>query len=123
MRFVLWVVSNSLALLVAIWLIHGITLTGDSTGQKALHLLATGAVFGLVNAIVKPVVKLFALPFVILSLGLLLFVINALMLLLTSKIAGGIHLGFHVDGFWTAVLGSIVISITGMVLESVLGDR
>ena len=62
----------------------------------------------MVNAVVRPVVKFLSLPFIILTLGLLIFVINALMLLLTSWLAGQLGLGFHVDGFWTAVVGAIV---------------
>jgi putative membrane protein len=121
-RFLIRVVVNALALAVAAWLFNGIEVTGSDTGKQALTLLAVGLVFGLVNAFVAPIVKLLSLPFIILTLGLLLLVINALMLLLTSKIAGALDLGFHVDGFWTAVWGSIVISITSAILGAVFRD-
>jgi putative membrane protein len=121
--FVVRVVVNALALAVAAWLFDGITVTGSDTGDKTLTLLIVGLVFGLVNAIVAPIVKLLSLPFIILTLGLLLIVINAFMLLLTSKIADALDLGFHVDGFWTAVWGSIVISIVSTILGAVLDDR
>jgi putative membrane protein len=107
---------NALALGAAAWLLDGIRVRGHDTGRQALTLLAVGVVFGLVNAVIAPIVKTLSLPFIILTLGLLLLVINALMLLLTSRIAEALDLGFRVDGFGTAVLGSIVISIVGAVL-------
>ena len=76
-------------------------------GPQLVTLLLVGVVFGVVNAIVRPVVTILSIPFIILTLGLLIFVINALMLLLTSWLSGQLGLGFHVDGFWTAVLGGI----------------
>ena len=123
MKFLLWVIVNALALGAAVWLLDGITLTGETDSDKILTLLGVGLIFGLVNAVVRPVVKLLALPFIILSLGLLIFVINAAMLMLTSKIAGSLDLGFHVDEFWwTAVLGAIIISIASALLSVVEPD-
>jgi len=119
-RFLVRVVVNALALAVAAWLFSGISVSGEDTAHQALTLLGVAVVFGLVNAIVAPIVKLLSLPFIILTLGMLLVVINALMLLLTSSIAGALDLGFHVDGFWTAVGGSIVISIVSTILAAVL---
>jgi putative membrane protein len=87
-------------------------------------MLVVGVLFGLVNAVVRPVVKLLSLPFILLTLGLLIFVINALMLLLTSWIAGQLGVGFHVDGFWTALVGAVIVSLATWVLELVVpGDR
>jgi len=123
MRFVLWLVTNALALLVAIWLFHGITLTADTTTDRVLQLLITGGIFGAINSLVKPVVNFLALPAIILSFGLMLLITNALMLWLTSKIADTLDLGFHVDGFWTTVFGALVISIAGIVIEGLLPDR
>ena len=121
MSFVIRVVVDALALAVAAWIFDGITLSG-SRSEQLWTLLLVAVIFGLVNAIVAPVVKLLSLPFIVLTLGLLLFVINACMLLLTSAIADGLDLGFHVDGFWTAVFGSIVISIAAAVFGAVLED-
>ena len=123
MRFLLWVTVNALALAVATWLLPGITLTAGTSGQRLLSLLVVAVVFGLVNAIVRPVVMLLSLPFIILTLGLLVLVINACLLLLTSWLSQGLGLGFHVDGFWTALLGGIVVAIATWVLELVVGDR
>ncbi len=123
MRFLLRVVVNALALAAATWLLSGITVTGDNAGQQLVTLLLVGVVFGVVNAIVRPVVTILSIPFIILTLGLLLFVINALMLLLTSWLSGQLGLHFHVDGFWTAVLGSIIISVATWLIELVVDER
>ena len=123
MRFLLRVVVNALALAAATWLLSGITVTGDNAGQQLVTLLLVGVVFGVVNAIVRPIVTILSIPFIILTLGLLLFVINALMLLLTSWLSGQLGLHFHVDGFWTAVLGSIIISVATWLIELVVDER
>ena len=122
MKFVTWLVVNAASLGVAVWLFSGITLTGNSTGDKILTLLVVGAIFGVITSVVRPIVNLLSLPLIVLTLGLMLLVINALMLLLTSKVADTFGLGFHVDGFWTAVFGSIVISIASMIVEAILPD-
>jgi putative membrane protein len=122
MKFVLWVAVNALALAAATWLLDGIRVTGDDTTDQALTLVLVALVFGVVNAVVAPIVKLLSLPFIVLTLGLLLLVINALMLLLTEWISQQFGLGFRVDGFWTAVLGAIIITVTTWLLEIVLPD-
>jgi putative membrane protein len=121
-RFLIWVLVNALALAAATYLLTGITLTDDTHADQALTLVLVAVVFGVVNAVVRPVVKLLSLPFIIVTLGLLVFVINGLMLLLTSWLSGQIGLGFHVDGFWTAVLGGLVVMVTSWVLELLLPD-
>jgi putative membrane protein len=120
MRLLTRVVVNAVALAVATWLVQGITLTGDTEGQRLAALLVVAAVFGAVNAFVRPIVTLLALPFILLTLGLLLLVINGLMLLLTSWLSGQIGLGFDVDGFWAAVVGAIVVSVVTWLMEIVL---
>jgi len=122
MRFLIWVVVNALALGVAVWLLDGIRISGAATEDQMIRLVLVALIFGVVNAVVEPIVKLFSLPFIILTLGLFLIVINALMLMLTSWIAGEVGLGFVVDGFWTAVLGGIIITISTWILEAVLPD-
>ncbi len=118
----IWVVANALALGAAVWLLQGVSLSDAGTSQKVLDLLVLGLVFGLVNAVVRPVVTLLSLPFIIVTLGLLLLVINACMLLLTGWIAEQLGIGFHVDGFWTAVLGAVVVTVVGWGLHVVLPD-
>jgi putative membrane protein len=122
MKFVLWLVVNAAALGVAVWLFDGITLTADTTGGKIGTLLVVGAIFGVITSVVRPIVNLLSLPLIILTLGLMLLVTNAMMLLLTSKVAESLDLGFHVEGFWTAVFGAIVISIASMIVEALLPD-
>lgn len=121
MKFALWLVINALGLGAAVWLFDGISLHGAETRtDKVVTLLVVGAIFGVVTSVVRPVVNLLSLPLIILSLGLMLFVTNALMLLLTSELAETLSLNFHVEGFWTAVFGAIVISIASGVASAVL---
>ena len=124
MRIVTWLITNAIALAVATWLVDGIHFDGPTSGmdeikQKLLPLLAVALVLGIVTAFVKPIVKFLAFPFILLTLGLLLLVINAAMLGLTAWILGPTGVGFHVDGFWAAVLGGIIISIVGWALDRV----
>ncbi|MFE7707201.1 phage holin family protein [Streptomyces sp. NPDC057486] len=122
-NFVVKTIANAGALAVAIWLLDGITLSGGSTGRKVLTLILVALLFGLVNFVVKPIVKVLTLPLFILTLGLITLVVNALMLMLTSWLAGQFNLSFHVDGFWTAVLGGLIISIVSWALNMVLPDE
>jgi putative membrane protein len=123
MRFVLWVTVNALALAAATALLDGIELTARSTQDQIITMVLVALVFGVINAVVAPVVKLLSLPFIILTLGLMLLVINALMLLLTGWVAEQLDLGFRVEGFWTAVLGAIIVTIATWVLEAVFPDK
>lgn len=123
-NLIIKLLANAVALGVAAWLISGITIQGATTGRRVLTLLIVAAIFGLVNAVVKPIVKLLSLPFIILTLGLLIFVINAAMLMLTSWITGKLDVQFHVADFWpSALLGALVITIVGMLLNAVLPDK
>ena len=121
-NFVVKTIANAGALAVAVWLLDKITLTGTSTGKKVGTLLLVALVFGLVNFLVKPVVKVLTFPLFILTLGLITLVVNALMLLLTSWLADKLDLSFHVEGFWTAVLGGLIISVVSWALNVVLPD-
>jgi putative membrane protein len=120
--FLVRVVVNALALAAATWLLADITVGGRQSKQ-VVTLLLVAVIFGLVNAVVRPIVKLLSLPFIVLTLGLLIFVINAFMLMLTSWLSGQLGLGFHVDGFFTALVGALIITIVTWVLELVLPDR
>ncbi|NUK04617.1 phage holin family protein [Streptomyces lunaelactis] len=122
-NFLVKTIANAAALLVAIWILQDITLTGDSTGKKAWTLILVALLFGVVNFLVKPVVKLLTLPLFILTLGLITLVINALMLLLTSWLADVFDLNFHVEGFWTAVLGGLIISVVSWAMNVALPDK
>ncbi|MER6467162.1 phage holin family protein [Streptomyces collinus] len=122
-NFVVKTIANAGALAVAVWLLDKITLTGDSTGKKIGTLIVVALIFGLVNFLVKPIVKVLTFPLFILTLGLITLVVNALMLLLTSWVCGKLDLSFHVDGFWTAVLGGLIISLVSWALNLVLPDE
>lgn len=110
-----WAVSAA-AVGAAAWLLPGIRVTG---GVETL--LAVALILGLVNALVRPVVRWLACGLVALTLGLFLLVINAAMLLLTEAVAGSVGLGFEVDGFGAAVVGSVAISLVTWVLSLLIG--
>ncbi len=110
------------SLAAAAWVFDGITVTGATRQDRAITLLVVAAIFGLVNSFVRPVVKLLSLPLYLLTLGLFFLVVNALMLLLTSWIADQGRVSFHVDGFWTALWGAVVISLVSWLLGLVLPD-
>ncbi|MFE6737342.1 phage holin family protein [Streptomyces tubercidicus] len=122
-HFLVKTIANAAALAVAIWLLKDITLTGENTGRQVLTLILVALIFGLVNFLVKPVVKLLSFPLFILTLGLITLVVNALMLLLTSWLAGQADLAFHVGGFWTALLGGVIISIVAWAMHVILPDE
>lgn len=120
MSLIVRLLINALALLVAAWLVPGIHLSaarGHAVPNDWLTLAIVALIFGLVNAIIRPIVLFLTLPLNILTLGLFTFVVNALMLLLTSWIATGMELGFRVDGFWPALLGALLISIVSFPLN------
>jgi putative membrane protein len=122
MRLILRLLANAAALAIATWALSGITLTGSSTTNQIVTLLIVALIFGILNIIIKPIFTLVTIPLVLLTLGLFLIVINACMLLLTSWLAGLFNLGWHVEGFWTAVLGGLIISVVSFVLNVFLPD-
>ena len=118
MKTVLHIVITMCALWVSSRVVNGITVDGS-----LLALAGVALVFGVVNAFVKPVLMLLSLPAVVVTLGLFLFVVNAVMLLLTSALSGTLGLGFHVAGFGPALVGSIVISVVSIVLSALLSPK
>ena len=126
MRFLTWLVSNAIALAVAAWAFDGIWFEGAGHGtaeirDKLVPLLVVALILGVVSSFVKPVLKILSIPFIIVTLGLFLLVINAAMLMLTSWLAGLLDVGFHVDGFWTAVGGAIVITVVDWIVDGLIG--
>lgn len=115
--------STTAALALATWLLGGMSIDGDTWQEQILPLIGVALIMGVIGAFVKPVVTFFSIPFVILTLGLFLLVINAWMLMLAGWVAGKFDLGFEVDGFWTALLGSIIITLTTAFFDTVLEDR
>ncbi|CAG1016304.1 hypothetical protein ANAEL_05553 [Anaerolineales bacterium] len=109
---------NAVALYAAVWIVPGIEFRGDWTGVLWLALIS-----GLLNALVRPVLKFLTCPLIVLTLGLFTIVINTVMLLLTSRIGQAFGIGLTVDGFWTAVLGSLVISVVSIVMSVIFRDE
>lgn len=120
MDFLWKLLATAAATMVAIWLVPGINLWGEN---QFLTVLTVALIFGAVNAVVKPVTKALSACLVVLTLGLFLLVINALMLMLTSWLAGQFNVGFSVNGFWPAFFGAIVISLVGSLLGGLLGSN
>ncbi|CAI9402665.1 phage holin family protein [Aestuariimicrobium sp. T2.26MG-19.2B] len=101
---------NVVALLAAVWLVGGIWLTGD-TQHQVIAVAVVAVVFGIVNALIKPVLTVISLPFLILTLGLFAIVINAAMLKLTGWVAGQVGLGFHVGSWGSAAWGAVIVGV------------
>lgn len=123
MKMLFAVLANAIALWVAAVLLPGISFGGEGSSLW-LTVALVAALFGVLNAVVKPLLQLLSLPLIVLTLGLFLVVVNALMLSLTSWFAGVLGLDFTVDSFfWDAVLGSLIISAVGVVTSMLLpGD-
>ena len=111
MRFLIRLLVNAAALWVATRLVTGVTYAGT-----LVPLVGVALVFGLVNAIIRPILKLFTFPLFILTFGLFAFVLNALMLWLTSSLSATLGLGFHVRGFGAAFWGALVVSLVSTLL-------
>ena len=112
--FIKWLV-NTIAIMLAIKFVPGIVYAGQWWG-----ILVVGLIFGLINTFIRPFIKLFALPLLIISLGLFTFIINAMMLSLTSWLSGKFQLGFHVEGFRAAFWGALLISLASLVLSCLI---
>ena len=113
-----WVIA-SLALFAAAWLVPGIHVEGTAWVTYAVMAV----VLGLVNAIVRPLLKLMTCPLILLTLGLFILVINGVTLWLASVIARNwFHVGFYVDGFWSAFLGALIVSIVTVILSALVRE-
>jgi putative membrane protein len=113
-NFLIRLLVNAMALGAAAWLFDGIQMSA-----YVLDVLLIAFVFGLLNALLKPVLLFLSIPFIIVTLGIFALVVNAIMLLITSSLLES----FEVSGFWTAVFGSLVISLVTMVLGGALKDE
>jgi putative membrane protein len=123
MRFILRVVVSAAALAVATWVIPGIQLLAGSDWSKTGTLLGVAAIFGVINAVLKPLIKVIGCAFYVLTLGLAALVVNGLLLWLTSVVAGDLTLPFHVTGFWPAFWGAIIVGLVSWVLHLIIGDE
>ncbi len=117
---------NAVALWVAAWLVDGIVLAGDDTtfASKFTTVILVALVFGVVNAVVKPIAKVLAFPAIVLTLGLFTFIVNAFLLQLTEWLSQPLGLSFVITNFWwDAVLGALIITVVSMVLSWVLPEK
>ncbi len=118
MKFLMRVVVTAIVLWVATRLVSGISFHGN-----VLSLVGVALVFGVLNAFVRPVLTFFTFPLLILTLGFFTFVLNAVMLLLTSGLASRLGIDFHVAGFWAAFWGAIVVSVVSFLISVLMPDR
>ena len=120
MKLILRWLIIAVSLYIAVLIVPGISVEGDAWIAFAVMAL----VLGFVNAIIRPILKFLSCGFIILTLGLFVFVINAGTFLLASEIAQSwFGVGFYVDNFWSALLGSIIVSIVSIVLSEILVDK
>ena len=126
LKFLGWWATNAVALAAAVLILDGIGF-GDTTGWDQVSenvgaLLFVALIMGFVNSFVSPIIKVLSIPFIIITFGLFLLLINAVMLLFTEWLVNLFDIDFYVDGFWYAVGGSIVITIVTWGVGTVFGD-
>jgi putative membrane protein len=122
MRFLVRTLVTAIGLWVATAIVSGIRVTGSSTWEDIGTLLLVAAIFGLVNATIKPVVQILGCLFYILTLGLIALVVNALLFLFVDWLAGLLRLPFHVDGFWSAFWGAIIVGLVSWLVNFVIPE-
>ena len=123
MKLLMRILIVAVALGIAHLLVSGIELRGGSAWSKIGTLIAVALIFGIVNAVIKPIVKTVGCLFYVLTLGLIGLVVNGLLLWLCSWVAGKLSLPFHITGFWPAFWGAIIVGLVGWVLNLVLDER
>jgi putative membrane protein len=123
MRLLIRVLVTAVALFVATEVVPGIELLAGTTLSKVITLIVVALIFGVVNVVLKPIVKTVGCVFYILTLGLIGLVVNALLLWLTSWVAGKLSEPFHITGFWPAFWGAIIVGVVGWLLNLTLGDN
>ncbi|WP_460756942.1 phage holin family protein [Nocardiopsis oceani] len=123
MSLIIRVIVNALALWAAVLLVSGVEVRTQDTTEQIVTYLAVGAIFGVVNAVIKPIVKTVGCLFYALTLGLIGLVVNALLFLLTAWISDWFSLPFHVDGFWAAFFGAIVVTVVSWLVSMFLPDK
>jgi len=113
---ILRIMINALSIATAVKVIDGITFTGEWW-----KMIIIGAVFGIVNSLIKPFVTLFTFPLIILTLGLFTLIVNTLMLTITVELSEPLRLGLQINGFWSAFKGALIISIVSLLLSWLTG--
>jgi len=110
------IMINALSIAAAVKLVDGIIFTG-----RWWKMIIIGAVFGIVNSLIKPVITLFTFPLIILTLGLFTLIVNTLMLIITVELSEPLRLGLQINGFWPAFKGALIISIVSLLLSWLTG--
>jgi putative membrane protein len=123
MKLLLRVLVAAAALGVATAVVPGIELGSGSTVSKIVTLIVVALIFGVANAVLKPIIKTIGCIFYLLTLGLIGLVVNGLLLWLSSWVAGKLTLPFHITGFWPAFWGAIIVGVVGWLLNTLLDDR
>ena len=123
MGIIIRLVITAVSLWIAALLINGIKLTTESVPGQIGTLLAVAVIFGIVNAVLRPIIKTIGCGLYVLTLGLIAVIVNGLLFLLTSWIAGRFDLPFHVDDFWpSAVLGALLVGVVSWLLNMLIPD-
>lgn len=117
------IVINAVALFVATLVVPGIELGGGSATAKVATLVIVAVLFGLVNGVLKPIIKTLGCGLYVLTLGLISFVVNALLFMLVGWLAGRLDLAFSVDGFWAGLFGAIVVGLASFLLSLFVPDK
>ncbi|MEV0808916.1 phage holin family protein [Micromonospora sp. NPDC050200] len=123
MGFLIRLAITAVALWVTTLIVPGVHVTGRNGAQTAFTLVAVALIFGVVNAVLKPVIRVVGCVFYLLTLGLIALVVNALLFLLTNWIARGLDLPFRVDGFWAAFWGAIVMAVVSWLISVAVPER
>ncbi len=124
MGIVIRIAVSAVALWISTLILSGITVSASSTAKQVGTLIVVAIIFGVVNAVIRPIVKVVGCAFYVLTLGLVALVVNGALFLLTSWIAAQLTLPFHVDKFWpTAVLGALIVGVVSWVINAVIPDK
>jgi putative membrane protein len=123
MTILLRILVSAAALGVAAWVVPGIVVAGHSDATKAETLLAVAVIFGIINVVLKPIIKTVGCAFYVLTLGLVAIIVNGLLLWLASYVAGQLTLPFHVTGFVAAVEGALIVGVVSWLLHLVIPDE
>ena len=127
MRFLSWLLTTAVGVAAAAWLVDGIAFDGptgwpDEFTEKLVPLLLVSLILGVVTMFVKPVLTILSIPFILVTLGLFLVLINAALLMLTGWLADELDIGFTVESWWSAIGGAVIITVTTWGVGLVLGD-
>jgi putative membrane protein len=123
MTIILRILVSAAALGVAAWVVPGIVVSGHSDASKAGTLLVVAIIFGIINMLLKPIIKTIGCAFYVLTLGLVAIVVNGLLLWLASWVAGKLNLPFHITGFVAALVGALIVAVVSWVLHLVIPDK